>query len=384
MDTDIGDPRVPDGPANAESEVGMPGKVATAQPTAASEPAAFEPDGHAMESANVKSKVDKPGGSAEAQLKSASEHAAFEPDEQAMESVNVKSKVDKPGGSAEAQLKSASEHAALELDMPNAKSVNVAPELVVPGESEAESQKAEPASSKPGEPTATQPTAASEPAAFELDRQATESANDERKVGNPGDPATAQPKPASDLAPPAPAFAPQPGQAVRMCVCGAPNPESARFCHRCGQDISDVMPTAYAGEPVAPDVSAAADAVTESAAEAFGGALLRLESVDGLCALDVSESCTLGRGAELAEYLADKPYVSRRQAHLMLENGRAYIVHGGGRNPTCLNNRPLREGAPEELHPGDELALGGMTIDGERQTMAAYFHVRRAGDLGEC
>lgn len=183
---------------------------------------------------------------------------------------------------------------------------------------------------------------------------------------------------------PAPAFVPRPGQAVRMCVCGAPNPESARFCYRCGQDIADVMPTAYSGDaPEAAD-AVAADAVNESAAEAFGGALLRLCSLDGLCALDVSESCVLGRGAVLAEYLADKPYVSRRQAYLTLENGRVYIVHGGGRNPTCLNNRPLREGAPEELHPGDEIALGGMTIDGERQTMAAYFVVRRTGDSAEC
>lgn len=183
---------------------------------------------------------------------------------------------------------------------------------------------------------------------------------------------------------PAPAFVPRTGQAVRMCVCGASNPESARFCYRCGQDIADVMPTAYSGDaPEAAD-AVAADAVNESAAEAFGGALLRLCSLDGLCALDVSESCVLGRGAVLAEYLADKPYVSRRQAYLTLENGRVYIVHGGGRNPTCLNNRPLREGAPEELHPGDEIALGGMTIDGERQTMAAYFVVRRTGDSAEC
>lgn len=183
---------------------------------------------------------------------------------------------------------------------------------------------------------------------------------------------------------PAPAFVPRPGQAVRMCVCGAPNPESARFCYRCGQDIADVMPTAYSGDAPETADAVAADAVNESAAEAFGGALLRLCSLDGLCALDVSESCVLGRGAVLAEYLADKPYVSRRQAYLTLENGRVYIVHGGGRNPTCLNNRPLREGAPEELHPGDEIALGGMTIDGERQTMAAYFVVRRTGDSAEC
>lgn len=183
---------------------------------------------------------------------------------------------------------------------------------------------------------------------------------------------------------PAPAFVPRPGQAVRMCVCGASNPESARFCYRCGQDIADVMPTAYSGDAPETADAVAADAVNESAAEAFGGALLRLCSLDGLCALDVSESCVLGRGAVLAEYLADKPYVSRRQAYLTLENGRVYIVHGGGRNPTCLNNRPLREGAPEELHPGDEIALGGMTIDGERQTMAAYFVVRRTGDSAEC
>lgn len=183
---------------------------------------------------------------------------------------------------------------------------------------------------------------------------------------------------------PAPAFVPRPGQAVRMCVCGAPNPESARFCYRCGQDIADVMPTAYSGDAPETADAVAADAVNESAAEAFGGALLRLCSLDGLCALDVSESCVLGRGAVLAEYLADKPYVSRRQAYLTLENGRVYIVHGGGRNPTCLNNCPLREGAPEELHPGDEIALGGMTIDGERQTMAAYFVVRRTGDSAEC
>ncbi|MGN0742679.1 MAG: FHA domain-containing protein [Candidatus Fimadaptatus sp.] len=178
----------------------------------------------------------------------------------------------------------------------------------------------------------------------------------------------------TEPAPRADAFAPSPGQSVRICVCGAVNPVTAQLCLSCGEDISDVMPAVYAGEAPA---AAAAEHVPEPGA-AFGGALIRLVSVDGLCTLDVSASCTLGRAATLAEYLADKPYVSRRQAHLTVENGRVYIVHGGGPNPTCLNNRPLREGAPEELHEGDEIALGGMTLDGERQALAAYFTVSAA------
>lgn len=176
----------------------------------------------------------------------------------------------------------------------------------------------------------------------------------------------------AEITPRADAFAPSPGQSVRICVCGAVNPVTARRCLDCGEDISDVMPTAYAGAaPAAPEPAPTPEA-------AFGGALIRLASLDGLCTLDVSASCTLGRAAELAAYLADKPYVSRRQAHLTLENGRVYIVHGGGPNPTCLNNRPLREGAPEELHEGDEIALGGMTLDGERQALAAYFTLSAA------
>lgn len=175
------------------------------------------------------------------------------------------------------------------------------------------------------------------------------------------------------------AFMPRAGQIVRICVCGAVNPVTSSRCLNCGEDISDVMPTAYAGETPPADIRPAAVLSPETA---FGDALYRLTSLDGLCTLDVRASCTLGRAAELAAYLADKPYVSRRQAHLTLENGRLYIVHGGGANPTCLNNRPLREGAPEELHAGDEIALGGMTIDGERQAMAAYFTVG-AADTGE-
>lgn len=172
------------------------------------------------------------------------------------------------------------------------------------------------------------------------------------------------------------AFAPQPGQLVRLCTCGAVSPASARRCLACGGDIADVMPMPYEGEPVAPG-----DAQEPAPESAFGGALLRLTSVDGLCTLDVTDSCALGRAAELAAYLADKPYVSRRQAFLTVDDGRVYIVHCGGCNPTCLNNSPLREGAPEELHEGDEIALGGMTIDGQRQPMAAYFRVS-AADAG--
>jgi ribosomal protein L40E len=140
---------------------------------------------------------------------------------------------------------------------------------------------------------------------------------------------------------------------VRICECGNHNPPQLRKCEKCGEDISDVIPTMIS------DVSSFAYEL-----KAIGD--------DYSIVLDrpVAE---IGREALLSDYLSDKIYVSRRHAKLLIVEGKVFVENLSGTNHTYINNHRIEGDTPSPLNDGDELALGGMEINGTRKKNAAYF-----------
>ena len=146
---------------------------------------------------------------------------------------------------------------------------------------------------------------------------------------------------------------------IRLCDCGTKNAPNARKCSACHEDISDITPT--------PDTE-------EETATTF-----ILSSMDGQYAYTMTaDEVTIGRESTMGEYLGRKSYVSRSHAKLSVESGELWIENLSGTNFTYVNNQKITE--KTKLADGDEVGLGGMSINGSRQEQAAYFLVR----IGSC
>ena len=146
----------------------------------------------------------------------------------------------------------------------------------------------------------------------------------------------------------------QQGDLVRICLCGAVNPPQMRKCQVCQEDISDILPvprpTTQEGKFV-------------------------LEEYNTHSIFPVPCGTTvIGRESTMRETLAGKSYVSRIHAKLIVENGKFYIENLSTTNYTYVNNEKIPEGRVE-VKKGDELGLGGITVNGTRQEQAAYFLV---------
>ena len=146
---------------------------------------------------------------------------------------------------------------------------------------------------------------------------------------------------------------PQP-KMVRICSCGEINPAQARKCQRCGEDISDVVPIP---EQVQIESRYQLSAIGE----------------DYIFAVPCG-TMVIGREHEMREWLGDKIFVSRAHAKLVSEGGALFVENLSTTNYTYVNNVRIPDGRVK-LNVGDELALGGKVIDGNRQKGAAYFVV---------
>jgi len=153
---------------------------------------------------------------------------------------------------------------------------------------------------------------------------------------------------------------------VRVCECGAHNPPQARKCRECGEDISDIMPTAVVQEcaPAVPSTVEQEDASFSYVLQAVG---------DEYSVTMDRQVSVIGREAELQDYLADKMYVSRQHAKLTIVAGKVLIENLSNTNRTFINNAEISQTEPTLLTDGDEIGLGGIEINGERQKDAAYF-----------
>ncbi len=148
------------------------------------------------------------------------------------------------------------------------------------------------------------------------------------------------------------------GRIVRVCECGYKNDVNVRKCAKCGEDISDIIPTE----------------------EAQTNVRCVLASLDGGFAFEIIEKSNyVGRESGMSEYLQNKPYVSRKHAELIHENDRFYIRNISQTNYTYVNNIKIPQ-ERYELHDGDEIGLGGNNVNGSRQRDAAYFQIR----IGTC
>ncbi len=151
---------------------------------------------------------------------------------------------------------------------------------------------------------------------------------------------------------------PRPAPLIRRCDCGAENPPQARKCRVCGEDLSDIAPTAVQARPRTALVT----------------------SLDGQWTMEIcAQPVVLGREQPGCEYLRARAYVSRQQARLVMEDGEMRITSLSRSNPTFINNAPLQTDEVRALRDGDEIGLGGCEIDGARQDMAAYLRVRLNG-----
>ena len=147
---------------------------------------------------------------------------------------------------------------------------------------------------------------------------------------------------------------------VRVCDCGAKNPPNARKCQTCGEDISDITPTA--------------EVATEQQSTTYV-----LSSLDGKYAhkIETNEEI-IGRESGMQEYLGAKNFVSRMHAKITIEVENLYVEDLNSTNSTYVNNKKITQRT--KLVDGDELALGGTNINGKCQNEAAYFLVR----IGQC
>ena len=141
---------------------------------------------------------------------------------------------------------------------------------------------------------------------------------------------------------------------VRICECGAQNPPQARKCEQCGEDISDIIPSTVMSEE-----------------KNFS---YKLIAIGDDFSMDIDRpEIVIGREAELQDYLGSKVYVSRRHAKILMNDEKVTIENLSNTNRTFVNNNQISNTDPTVLSDGDEIGLGGMEIDGERQKDAAYF-----------
>ena len=149
-------------------------------------------------------------------------------------------------------------------------------------------------------------------------------------------------------------------QLVRVCSdCDTKNPPNARKCSNCGEDISDIIPTADIESTPEPEIKSAA---------------FVLRSLDDRINFTIDrDNITVGRENELKDYLAAKTFVSRRHCRFTLENDSLFVEDLNSANSTYVNNQKIS--TKTKLARGDEIGLGGAVFSGSRQDKAAYFLV---------
>ena len=144
---------------------------------------------------------------------------------------------------------------------------------------------------------------------------------------------------------------------VKICECGAENSPAARKCSSCGEDISDILPASE---------------------EEYCCKQYCLCEISGIFTYDNRRDTEiiLGRENILKEYISDKSYVSRSHAKIVSKGENLYITNLSGTNFTYVNNEKISNDVPTLLKADDEIGLGGLVYNGNRQDLATYLIVR--------
>lgn len=147
------------------------------------------------------------------------------------------------------------------------------------------------------------------------------------------------------------------GTMVKVCSCGEINPAAARKCQRCSEDLSDVLATPMPTEEATSEVH------------------YQLQAIDDNYKFTIPcGTSVIGREQSMSEYLAAKSFVSRIHAKISVIDGKLYIENLSKTNYTFVNNIRIPDGRVL-LNIGDEISLGGIITNGQRQIAAAYFRV---------
>ncbi len=150
---------------------------------------------------------------------------------------------------------------------------------------------------------------------------------------------------------------------VFCTVCGAENPEGARFCSHCGTALAryqadragDTTSTISLGSDLDDDDVLAADAAAVAALPPGTAllAVLRGANAGSRFLLD-SDLTLVGRHPD-SDIFLDDVTVSRRHAEFYRQGGRFVVRDVGSLNGTYVNRERIEEA---ELHEGDEVQVG--------------------------
>ncbi len=136
--------------------------------------------------------------------------------------------------------------------------------------------------------------------------------------------------------------------------CGFQNPESAKYCSRCGALLSKAEPAAETTQTFSPE-----EVGEHLDQEDFGleGPALVVRAGGGRAGesfMPAGERTRIGRSPD-CEIFLDDVTVSRNHAVLVQENGKFHVEDQGSLNGTFVNRKRI-DSAP--LGEGDELQIG--------------------------
>lgn len=140
---------------------------------------------------------------------------------------------------------------------------------------------------------------------------------------------------------------------VKICPdCQAEMGEKFKRCTRCGCDLRDVQPVAVEKPKV--------NIRQQKPRNSDVAVLCSPEGKEILTLRRSSPVIILGREHEMASYLSECQYVSRKHCELKIYEGRVIINDGSSTNGTYVNNRKIQSMKDEQLKGGDQISLGGV------------------------
>ena len=166
---------------------------------------------------------------------------------------------------------------------------------------------------------------------------------------------------------------------IECGTCGRTVAANLRLCRDCGRDprelaqravsLKSALGEATAEEPIActePGCSGTVTAAGERCPicdSSVGGPMWRLLGLDPPIDLQPGVDVVLGRAeGAAAAVLASYPNVSKRHAHVRLDDVQAWVTDLGSLNGTFIDGRRLMRDQPERIAESVELRLGANVV----------------------
>ncbi len=164
---------------------------------------------------------------------------------------------------------------------------------------------------------------------------------------------------------------------VRLCPnldCNHINPDSIRFCEKCGTPITKIISRKEAEAELLVRAQEARKQEAPKPKQKRKAVSARLVSDDGFTYDMKPGKITAGRQSTMAEYLKPMLWVGRRHAELSFEDGILTVQDLDSQNHTYVNGKKIRAGEVRELSDGDILGLGDSRKD-IQDSQAAFFRI---------